>query len=840
MLNIRNVLWIVSLAFVGVNTSYAQIKTVVGDFFNITRTIEQTADSVEFISDTLTLADNAGLTIDFMNRDSVVVTFVQNRFRIVNSFSSGFSDSIIAYVSSPTSMSLRRQAYNYTGPAGNKVLGLKPFFRPAGAIATSSPFHSGPGTILQVFSFQVTTPSSGSDRVSLKRIFFKPNIGHLTHLAVPPDTTKDTLRAYHLRGSNGTVIGSTDLAIVRLLPGTTRMLVWVKDSATIVDAGEFIGSFGDYSRGRDFLGDNLPETPTASSYRPTNPHPVTGGPNPDWGMRVDGGLITGDLYHVLKPMTGGGFYNNPVAGLIPPYRVVANLAHLAGDPEFVTSAVDTLRFLDEYGNRTWDKVTTPNLVALAYDDFGSSPVDRTIYLKNRSGIGDMLRQVGQVVYRRLNYTHADYDNGATKPEDHVRILAKASVSYYDQGGIPRSLQAVGDTSGGFPRTSLRGGVVVEPPRTAFGGNPPASGTKIVVRPNIPRRVGVAFGANKFLVGQSVDVTVIVTDDFGNAVDNNERFKLELSPFSQRMGGRFDSSNVLLDSGRVSVVGTDLGQARRRFWAATGSNNAGYYRVRARASYSFPEKSDLNPGPGFSHAAWIPDGSPNNTFGVQFGPGTPGFGNKMGQTTAIDSAQILASPTMPVELVAFTAFATDDEVLLRWTTESETNNAGFFIERKTNGQLEEIGFVQGNGTTSETSQYSFRDAGAAAVLGSGKQVSYRLRQVDFDGSYEYSFFVNVTGRVPRFSLGRNYPNPFGEHTLANTALTVIPFDLPEPAHVKLEVFDLFGKRVATVIDRRMEAGRHEARFLGWSLPSGVYMYRLEAGAFSATGRMTLAR
>ena len=89
---------------------------------------------------------------------------------------------------------------------------------------------------------------------------------------------------------------------------------------------------------------------------------------------------------------------------------------------------------------------------------------------------------------------------------------------------------------------------------------------------------------------------------------------------------------------------------------------------------------------------------------------------------------------------------------------------------------------------------------------------------------------------RFHLGQNYPNPFNPST-------VIPFQLPVSARVRLEVFNLLGQRVATLVDEALAAGSHAARWdgtdaAGRPVGAGVYLYRLQGGGTGATQRMLL--
>ncbi|MDH7515237.1 MAG: FlgD immunoglobulin-like domain containing protein [Bacteroidota bacterium] len=724
----------------------AQLRTGTGDFFNITRTIEQTADSVTFVTDTLSVYDSGAGVGNFMDRDSVVIMFVNNRFKIVNNMlSSNLFDYIkVRVVTSSPGMTVGRQTYNNvvtsvgtTGAAygvdpatSGREIGLRPVYRPVGNIATSSPFFpKDPTLIRQVLTFQVFNPTASGDGIQIRNIYFKPNINNLTGLATPPDTTKDTLRAYHVIGNvqnqqnAGDVVSYTDIAIVRLLPGTTQYLVWVNDSAQAIDAGEYIGSFGDYSRGRYFLGDDglpLGQSQTLQ-FRPsvTRTLGTTVLANPDYGMMVDGfppernPLKFTNLYQALAPYWynedfpntypafpgAPGSNPNPECGLIPPYRVGPHAVSANPyQPGLVTSGVDTLRFLDAYGNRTWDRVTQPRLKAIAYTDWNPRGEDRTVYLKGYQAADDTLRQFGQMVFRRLTYVHADVGRNSGGVEDSVRILAEATVWFDGQGGFRQSMEAVGDTSGGFPRvayysrrldealldnsTRVLEAWQIDPnrePVDPLGANHlPNTGLKIVVRPNIPRALDIEPREPYPGAGQTADriylrLDVVATDGWGNTVDDNEKFKFELSNFGHltftnppntvpyRMNGIFDSlittvpqvvlSGLDLDSGRLHVINAPMGRATRIFRIASGSHNAGAYRIRVRATYAFndryndfsdPLKLDPYPGPGFVHAYLIPDGSPNNNFGIWFGPGTgynAKLGNPVGQTTAMDSTDV---------------------------------------------------------------------------------------------------------------------------------------------------------------------------------------------------------
>lgn len=191
--------------------------------------------------------------------------------------------------------------------------------------------------------------------------------------------------------------------------------------------------------------------------------------------------------------------------------------------------------------------------------------------------------------------------------------------------------------------------------------------------------------------------------------------------------------------------------------------------------------------------------------------------------------------VPVELTSFMATILKNNVTLLWTTATETNNMGFEVERKAgNGSYERVGFVSGNGTTTERKEYSFTDAG----LASGKY-SYRLRQVDFDGTSEYSNAVEADVNIPtEYSLGQNFPNPFNPSTS-------IEFALKADAKVTLRLFDALGQEVRTILSDNYATGNYKIDFNASGLNSGVYFYTIEASGvdgskFTSTKKMILMK
>ena len=191
--------------------------------------------------------------------------------------------------------------------------------------------------------------------------------------------------------------------------------------------------------------------------------------------------------------------------------------------------------------------------------------------------------------------------------------------------------------------------------------------------------------------------------------------------------------------------------------------------------------------------------------------------------------------VPVELASFNAEVREDQVHLKWTTATELNNRGFEVERKvhspqsTVGNWNKISFIEGKGTTTETAQYSYSDKPETP----GKY-TYRLKQIDFDGTVSYSNTIEVDVSGPKeYALYQNYPNPFNPST-------TIKFALPEKASVTLTVYNMLGEKVTNLFIGEKEAGYHQISFDAASLPSGIYVYRLSAGKFLSTKKMMLIK
>ncbi len=191
--------------------------------------------------------------------------------------------------------------------------------------------------------------------------------------------------------------------------------------------------------------------------------------------------------------------------------------------------------------------------------------------------------------------------------------------------------------------------------------------------------------------------------------------------------------------------------------------------------------------------------------------------------------------IPVELTAFFALNTNEGVMLKWVTSTETNNSGFSIQRSRDYEnYTDVAFVEGNGTTTQPHEYNFIDKISVADI-----YYYRLKQIDFDGSYEYSNVVEVNVNAPSdFVLEQNYPNPFNPST-------VIKFSLPVDSKVTIDLYNTLGEKVDRLVKKEFSTGNHSVNFDASHLSNGIYYYTLNAQGndgegFVSTKKMVLMK
>ena len=197
---------------------------------------------------------------------------------------------------------------------------------------------------------------------------------------------------------------------------------------------------------------------------------------------------------------------------------------------------------------------------------------------------------------------------------------------------------------------------------------------------------------------------------------------------------------------------------------------------------------------------------------------------------ITGLSVNADCPTPVEMTSFSASANGNSAVLSWSTATETNNKGFSVERMSgNSSWQQVGFVPGFGTSAQQHTYSFNDNN----LNSGSY-SYRLKQTDLDGSYDYSDVVNVDISQPaQFRLDQNYPNPFNPSTK-------ISYSVPEQSFVSIQVYNITGQEVMSLVNGIQSAGLHQVVFNAKNLSSGIYIARMTAGSFNSIIKMNLLK
>jgi len=352
-------------------------------------------------------------------------------------------------------------------------------------------------------------------------------------------------------------------------------------------------------------------------------------------------------------------------------------------------------------------------------------------------------------------------------------------------------------------------------------------------------------------------------DFGGAGESADDFVVPaglvwtidsvfvVGSFNAGNGANFQSVSVKFYSNNSNLPGSIVDQRLGIVPLAPGPQ----YGVALNPPVVLPEGTywlnfmvNMNYNPGASQFFW------SQTSGAQIGSfrafrdstnlfGTGQFANwQTAQGSGIGGgvepdlrfALFGTSGVIPVELTSFSASSVGTDVHLNWVTASEVNNHGFEIQRNSGSGFATVAFVQGNGTTTEVKNYSFIDKNLTAG-----NYSYRLKQLDYNGMYEYSsnVEVDVTG-LTDFVLIQNYPNPFNPTTM-------ISFNLVVDSKVTLKIYNLLGQEVSTLLNQNLTAGLHEVNFDATGLNSGIYFYQLEAlgidgKTFSSVKKMILSK
>lgn len=227
-------------------------------------------------------------------------------------------------------------------------------------------------------------------------------------------------------------------------------------------------------------------------------------------------------------------------------------------------------------------------------------------------------------------------------------------------------------------------------------------------------------------------------------------------------------------------------------------------------------------------------APDSTFVNTFHTKSP-WCDYLADLTLINPPDI----PLPVELYSFSGKQVGTNIQLSWSTLTETENAGFEIERKqlasssnNTSSFIKIGFVQGHGNSNSPKEYSFADNN---ITSSGKYI-YRLKQINSSGSFTYSPAIEINAAIVReFALHQNYPNPFNPSTKIGYSVACAGAECI--GLVQLKIYDVLGNEVATLVNEYQSAGTYEVEFDPASSirhpASGIYFYQLKVFSFGSS-------
>lgn len=213
---------------------------------------------------------------------------------------------------------------------------------------------------------------------------------------------------------------------------------------------------------------------------------------------------------------------------------------------------------------------------------------------------------------------------------------------------------------------------------------------------------------------------------------------------------------------------------------------------------------------------------------------------------VEDYMLTIEPPIEIGLISFDAQLVKNAIRIDWLAANEMNNAGYNLYRSTSsvGDFEKINenLIPTKTSTSTNSQYEYLDSNVKEST-----YFYKLEDINLDGQSSWhgpiqstiaSDVASAVDVPAEYELAGNYPNPFNP-------VTSINYSLPKRSDMQLVIYDVQGKRVRTLVSGEQAAGIHSVEWNGTNdsgefVSSGIYLYRMTAGDFVKTERMTLLK
>ncbi len=323
-------------------------------------------------------------------------------------------------------------------------------------------------------------------------------------------------------------------------------------------------------------------------------------------------------------------------------------------------------------------------------------------------------------------------------------------------------------------------------------------------------------------------TVVGTNMAGGLIGRNAGGIIDNSYSTGSVSGNSDVGGLL---------GYNSGTVNNSFWDTQTSGQASSAGGTGKTTAQMKTQST------FTDAGW--------DFEIETTNGTNNYWDIDGTNSINNGYPFLSwqngeDVSLPVELTSFTADnSRAGEITLHWVTESEIENLGFILERGaesedgTTAEWTEIASyitdesLRGQGSVTYRTEYSFTDK----TVEPGVTYDYRLADVSYAGEKVYHALnvlgVAVTEIPEEFALFPAYPNPFNPET-------VIRYQLSADSDVSLQIYDLKGQMIETLLNKTQDPGFYKVNWKPNNLPSGVYFCKLTIGDRVSTQKLILLK